>query len=456
MKKRKANFLTLTQLIFGLGIFLLIGCKKTCDPSCCNDCFTPSDISNEIVCQFNQPDRPASYGITITYSDEDTVDVSQDERQSYIIVRDTNIIVRIDSFGRHYDARSAVIFGAPDSISKILNNHGIEYDQCPCEDSLFFVQAFYDSLMNIGGLNPEGIPGHHTGGGGAMKTFIANEPYLDCNSYISHNYQSPGDNILIAILDAGIDSNDVNLVSYFNNLPLNLRSFSDIVGNDDLPMSTSNNHGSRVAMVIDEGLKRLKNNQSIILPIRTHFDHGYTTIYHVLCGMFTARQKAMGNDCNQSQKSTEYIMPLILNCSFSFYSCADSLYNAFPTYKYIVNRFLNEGVEIISSLGNHRLDLSVTNAYPSQFPGVKGVASIRCNHESLLSDFSNYSTQDTFYAAVGENPFAMDCRLRGTSFAAPQITAKVASGQSNYALSSVMHFICNSNLPNTGMCKIKH
>ncbi len=407
--KRRILYIILA-IVAILILFLLRGC--------CLKCYKERDISNEILCpSTGVSDRATTINLPSPDLTDTELDLENQNANRKVNPEYPTIPLKIDSSGRLYDPTTAVVFGNPDSIIKALDT--FSYRQCPCQDSLFFVNAPYNTLQTLGKLNPEDDEDDVTGGNtsvrrGTKDTGVLLRTYVhyslfespDKNKFVE--YGNPGNGIKIAVLDAGIHDSDTNLKQYFDSTKVNSCRI-DIIDFDNSPFST-NDHGSLVTSVLYKSLEELGVQDKVdIVPIRTHYESGYTNLFNVLCGLYTAKE----------------LKVQVVNASFSFYSCTQPGAHAYPLFEELMKEF-NREFTVVSSLGNSRLDLAKVYSFPSQFEGVIGVASIRNKNNTVcLSDFSNYHNSLTFYGAPGENPLGLGKCLRGSSFAAPQIAAFV-------------------------------
>lgn len=223
------------------------------------------------------------------------------------------------------------------------------------------------------------------------------------------------DELVIAILDTGIDYNDPELQKYLRQTniacyPQDLIGHNFINNNNNPLDDNAPQHGTRIAKIIIRTLDSIGISCPFkILPLKTHDADGLGYLYNTACGLYYAQ--LAGAD--------------VANMSWGWQGESDSiLFNAIQVFNE-KNQALG-----IAAAGNDTANLNLYNYFPGRYklPGVIVVGSIKSGLPPVHSVFSNYSSTLVDIAAVGEgNQFpGIKDTLAGTSYAAPAVVAAAA------------------------------
>ena len=241
-----------------------------------------------------------------------------------------------------------------------------------------------------------------------------NEDYLD-------RIVTSNNGITVAVLDTGIDTDQVGFTgSFLYNSALNgncgEQSGWDFVNDDDNTYDDdTKKHGSVVSYVIHKELIQ-RNVDHQILPVKIADQDGKSTFFNTLCGLQYAIDKASN----------------VINLSFGWESTDPNIYNMFSDLIDTTDAI------IVTSAGNKDQDNDTKPHYPSNFPHDHVLAVAASKYDvSDVTSYTNYGASSVDFYAVG-NKIAFPLKtpntysnFRGTSFAAPFVSAKVAELLSN-------------------------
>ncbi|MDY0317834.1 MAG: S8 family serine peptidase [Candidatus Izemoplasmatales bacterium] len=224
------------------------------------------------------------------------------------------------------------------------------------------------------------------------------------DAYQAWQLETGDSNVVIAIIDSGVDTDHQELVGRISDLSYN--AYTEEVGieyvEDDL------GHGTNVAGIIaakrdnDFGIDGLTDNvQLMIIKVNRPGEEGYLNSL-IVKGIYYA----VDNGAK------------VINLSLGGTS-------EDPTVLAAVEYAHENEVFVVASSGN---DGDGTLLYPASYPTVISVGSVGENSE--ISDFSNYGEYvdlvapgDLLYTTNLENGFA---KVSGTSFSAPHVSALIA------------------------------
>ena len=262
---------------------------------------------------------------------------------------------------------------------------------------------------------------------------LAQSGVSSCFQLSDYYYPQGPENIMISILDTGLDSiQDNDTTGGFN---YNLISYTgyDYVNNDLVP-EDENGHGTHITGLI-HSITHQSNpiNPKISFDIRkTHDANGQAYMSAVVFALIDAIDE--GAD--------------IINMSFGFNDAYhDSLF--FPLELVMKDAVEEDDVLIVVAAGNDGQDNDVmTNtALPSSFPveGTISVASLNCNNE--LSMFSNYGATTVDVGVLGEGIPGPDLgtgrvELSGTSQATAIVSAVSALKATHFMYFEPKLFTC--------------
>jgi hypothetical protein len=219
--------------------------------------------------------------------------------------------------------------------------------------------------------------------------FGENNPY-SINVDTAHIY-SRGENIVVAVLDNGVDFSH----------PLLEGSFADqgydFIDDDNDPSEMEGElygHGTFVCGIIKRVAPDCK-----LLPIRV-FDHmGYSDSYIVADAIYYAITRSVD----------------VINMSFGNYSSN-------PIVQDAINYAVNSGIALVAAAGNNNINFPT---YPAAFPGVIAVSAVdSTEYRAYFSNFGDYID----VCAPGVDIYSSLAGLyhwgtwSGTSFAAPMAT----------------------------------
>ncbi|MCB0643301.1 MAG: S8 family serine peptidase, partial [Phaeodactylibacter sp.] len=226
---------------------------------------------------------------------------------------------------------------------------------------------------------------------------------------------SPED-VLIAILDTGIDYTEPDLVKNIWKNP----DGSDFGANDYIgwnladwnnnPMDNSPNiHGSSVARVVHHTMVKT-NCEFKLMPIKTHDPSGVSSLFNVTCGTYYAIKEGAQ----------------IINYSWGWSGAPNEV------LLIAVQTALENNVTITAAAGNDGLKIDSVLVYPACYPVENMVAVAALKRDAtgklIASSISNYSPEYIDLAALGEGVDVLGlCEsITGTSFSAPYVAAIAA------------------------------
>ena len=229
------------------------------------------------------------------------------------------------------------------------------------------------------------------------------------------------DDVIIAVLDTGIDFDQVDLKKQiWRNDDGGCEGADDYIGwnmvdhNNNPRDNSPDLHGTSVARVIHQ--KMIEVDCAFkLMPVKTHAAEGYANLFDVTCGAFYAVQEQAD----------------VINMSWGWYGSSENV-----VLRLAVQQALEEGITIAAAAGNEHLELSDTlMIYPAGYPeeNVLSVAALRrdpVTGQLEVSNVSNFSADYVDIAAPGENVSILSrdqCGgITGTSFAAPLVAAIAA------------------------------
>ena len=348
---------------------LVIGCSTICDSAMgciednsITDCFAPNQIIIKIEDGLNLDSLLEEFGA-------DIID-SIPEKDVYLALRTTysyDLQEIIDSL----HAKPGIIFVQPNFLIGL-------------PEACQIAQAFPD----------DDAPSHLVG-------FSPPDYYGDTGAYVIESDQANllarGENIIVAVIDNGIDYNHDLYGGSFAG------SGYDLIDNDTLAAEEPGSlygHGTFICGII----KRVAPDCRF-LPIRAFDCNGYTDVFMIAEAVYLA----INDPCDVN----------IINMSFGLYTDNSVLQQA-------INDALMAGITLVAAPGN---DNSSRFHYPGAYPGVIAVSAI----DSLdnVTAFSNYGPYIDV-CAPGENIYsALPDTLMwgiwsGTSFSAPMVTGVCA------------------------------
>ncbi|WP_299210215.1 S8 family serine peptidase [uncultured Dokdonia sp.] len=240
------------------------------------------------------------------------------------------------------------------------------------------------------------------------------------NDYLNR-IVSTNDGITVAVLDTGVDTEQVGFIGDFlYNSALNgncgEESGWDFVNQDKNTYDDNDKkHGTVVSYIIHNQLKNTAVKHQI-LPVKIADADGKSTFFNTLCGLEYAIDKESD----------------VINLSFGWETSDLNIYNMFSDLIDTTDAI------IVTSAGNKNQDNNAKPHYPSNFSQDYVLAIAAAKDD--LSDatfFSNYGASMVDFYAIGnkitfplKNPNTFSY-FRGTSFAAPFVSAKVAELLSN-------------------------
>lgn len=247
------------------------------------------------------------------------------------------------------------------------------------------------------------------------------------------------DDVVIAILDTGVDYNYDYLVNsggitqfdlnpYIWNTTPNCNDTDEIGWNfihrNDITKQNKpfddHSHGTHVAGIMAQQWLQLNDDccNFRILPVKTHNSYGLGKLFDVSCGIYYSALEGAN----------------FINASWGFTAVQDPdsgiLYNAIDFAK-------DSDVLLITSAGNTRTNLEITPNYPSNYnlDNIITVGALDTIQPEQFWPQSNYSDQYVHYAAAGVDiqssvpPLILSgfwAPKSGTSMAAPVVTANAA------------------------------
>ncbi|MFK7748248.1 MAG: S8 family serine peptidase [Kordia sp.] len=250
------------------------------------------------------------------------------------------------------------------------------------------------------------------------ETDEAEEVYIESSfndDYLNRLVNS-NDGITIAVLDTGIDTDQAGFApNFLYNSTINSNcgeeSGWDFVNNSSNTYDDDiKKHGTVVSYVIHKELAGIDVNHQI-LPVKIADFDGTSTFFNTLCGLQYAIQK----DAD------------VINMSFGWETTNTDIYMMFSD---LIDT--TDGI-IVTSAGNKDQDNDTKPHYPSNFTQNHVIAVAAANTSlSDVTSYSNYGRNSVDFYAIGNNimfPLRTSntfVKFKGTSFAAPFVSAKVA------------------------------
>lgn len=165
-------------------------------------------------------------------------------------------------------------------------------------------------------------------------------------------------------------------------------------------------HGSIIINQIHSALEA-ENIKHQILPIKIADKYGKISYFDMLCGTLYAAERAA-----------------VINSSFGWHGDPFGDFGN-TIYENVLEMFPD--VIVVASAGNTNNNNDETPHYPSSFDKINVISVGACNQGyGRASDFSNYGATSVDFFAKGESIPFYESYVKGTSFAAPQITIEVA------------------------------
>lgn len=294
-----------------------------------------------------------------------------------------------------------------------INNHtgGMGYPTNPAGRAIQYVEYNYDLQ----------IASNKQKNNKTVTTPIIEPNY---SSYIKNSNSG----ITIAVFDTGINpalgSSAFFPERFLYNSTLDgmpgVYSGWDFVNNDHNSYDDEPSmHGSAVTSVITRVLNNL-NIDYQILPLKIADSYGRSSYFNLICSLSFAIEKKVS----------------IMQMSLGWYGTLED-----PNNNIFVNLASQaSNTTIICSAGNYNnnndIGIGINNYgphFPSGYPLNNIISVASCNDSySNISNFSNYGAISVDYFAKGENINFLGNLLIGTSFAAPQVTAKVATKKAQF------------------------
>ncbi|MEM7104736.1 MAG: S8 family peptidase [Bacteroidota bacterium] len=325
----------------------------------------------------------------------------------------------------------------------IRNSFGVAHvDTCMC--SVVELWHFGQDTAAMGGLSGSGPSVGITEKKASAKS-TADVDGVDFNRFVWNELQGapppvftqlqapppiPGGphDVLIAILDTGLDFDHPDLVPLiYRNFQEDIDSLDedgsclidDVVGynfvKDNNNVQDDHSHGTHLAGIIKNNLE--VNNACgnyKLLPIKTHNENGVAELFDIVCGFYYALQQ--GAD--------------VINCSWGWYDNDSDILNNF-----LDSARNNYNAIAIAAAGNDTIDLQEHPQFPACNAGNNvisvGAIGMSMSGDTLISPFSNFSTDCIDIAAPGEDinstlPGGTMGLKSGTSMAAPVVAAIAA------------------------------
>ena len=322
-------------------------------------------------------------------------------------------------------------------MDDFINEDGAVTYICPCDSELVMVD-FTNSPLGTDSIHNHGNDKLGLDGNAYFDVVVTFEDILGSykDSIAGYDTDYSVQNIVVAVIDAGIDKNMESLENHIwvNPNPEQFPNMDDPYGYDFTKWRRTSEeidpHGTLVSQIIvdpnaemGESVPAADRDYIIkLLDARAFDETGKGYLFEVLCAMSYAIQKKVD----------------IINMSWGFFS------NDFETeqlmYKYI-RRAKQNNIILIASAGNSPdgpINTDITKRYPSGFNSLEygylglvlSVASLNSDRTGL-ADYSNYGSNSIGIAAMEgivrpESGIEETESLQGTSFAAPVVTRKAA------------------------------
>lgn len=233
--------------------------------------------------------------------------------------------------------------------------------------------------------------------------------------------KSKCENIVIAVLDSGIDYNNIefrNLI-WSNPYPGKFEYMNDVngwdfVNNDNDPLD-DRGHGTMVTGIIAATFneQRIVCDEPIIkiMPLKVSDESDYLNYDNIIKAIKYARE-------NEAR---------IINMSFGDYLGNEELKK---------EMILSKDILFVTAAGNETNDNDINPYYPSSYKLTNNISVTSIDEDGSLSSFSNYGSTSVDIATQGTyiNTTKLGggyTQVSGTSFAAPFVTAVAAALISN-------------------------
>jgi thermitase len=252
------------------------------------------------------------------------------------------------------------------------------------------------------------------------------------------NAAGPGQEVIIAVVDSGVDSDHPDLASI-------LLPGYDFANNDSSPEDDAG-HGTRVCGIIGA----LGNNGGVA-GVAWNID------VHIMPLKFMQLTdgKTTGN-VSDAANSIYYAVDHgadIINASWGFTSYSQALEEA-------IRYARDHGVLFIASAGNNGKDNDTNAHYPSNYTLDNVIAVAALNSSGELASFSNFGRTSVDIAAPGVGLSSTDMNggyvsyISGTSFSTPfvaAITAMVKSQDPDISYTALRNLVINSAVTDKGV-----
>ncbi|MBR9922992.1 MAG: S8 family serine peptidase [Bacteroidetes bacterium] len=389
------------------------------------------------------------------------------------VLKAKGLPVEADGQGGFYNPEQVVVywdlfnpdgsFISSDQKDSLRSDYGVSnIDTCACDTRL--------ELWTIGPVDPNlpgpsidgdtiGIQGLKDGESSKSKTmgvdynyYVAAKPDLQpptANPNTNPLSLAPGipeysdDPVVIAILDTGIDYDEVDLQrNIWRSNDQSCAGPGDVIGWDFISNHRNpadnhpDNHGTNVARVVLRELL-FAGVDHRLMPVKTHDGDGLSNLFHTTCGTFYAI--AQGVD--------------VINQSWGWYGAPNEV------MQIALEQAEANNITVTTVAGNNGLGINAdTLIYPACYdgdslPNVLAAASVWFDDDSgevIFSDFSNYSAEYIDLAAPGQGVYVLGTSMpmddtlfvqlqekddnvtgvtsliNGTSFSAPYLAAMAA------------------------------
>ncbi len=234
---------------------------------------------------------------------------------------------------------------------------------------------------------------------------------------------SSGSELLIAIMDTGIDWGHDSLRNYIWRGPETANALDDdgncypddfigwnFVANHNNPRD-DNSHGTHVAGIVVQNMKKASPNCTFkLLPIKTHNSNGVGTLFNITCGTYYA--------ANRGAK--------IVNTSFGWYGDSSIVLSQAMQYARNVS-----GTLFSASAGNDSTNVGARRHYPSGYQKAYVISTTAIDSMNQFPAWSNFSSTEVDLGAYGVMvnsalPGNNWGRRSGSSMATPAVTALAA------------------------------
>jgi hypothetical protein len=340
--------------------------------------------------------------------------------------------------------------------------------KCNCKEELYL---YNNPIIEMEGVIVQATNESAPGGEGSLNYLI--EPDGDYPNKFADPLINPGriypkinpipDKIpiakkpIVAFLDSGLDARLFPNNKYHLNRTNCMSSTYDSRGWNFIRDSNNTHDDVGHGTLVAASFKRLLNaNQNYsVLPVKVLDECGYGTLYSTICGLYYASNS--GAD--------------IINCSWGLYKDVGVMRSAIQE--------VSQHSFIVASAGNKGLDLMTNLHYPSEYSdlnsnGFRNVIEVaglchpyngRESGEYLFWNNSNTNEKNIAESAIGYENLVDDliknglgepaksCKVSGTSYAAPRITAALVNEWNINVSSTRVRFL--DGLNNLNNCNIQ-